>query len=76
MNTLKVKCVLLKAVLPCLQNPILINGEISCLFVAYKYVKLVGIGKRTSIYLYLSFVIGKPLSISMCRRPKRSAGNG
>ena len=35
MNTLKVKCVLLKAVLPCLQNPILINGEISGLFVAY-----------------------------------------
>ena len=27
MNTLKVKCVLLKAVLPYLQNPILINGE-------------------------------------------------
>ena len=25
MNTLKVKCVLLKAVLPCLQNPILIK---------------------------------------------------
>ena len=26
---------LLKAVLRCLQNSILINGEISCLFVAY-----------------------------------------
>ena len=36
MNTLKVKCVLLKAVLPCLQNPILINGEISCLLLICK----------------------------------------
>ena len=35
MNTLKVKCVLHKAVLPCLQNPNFINGEISFLFVAY-----------------------------------------
>ena len=45
MNTLKVKCVLLKAVLPCLQNPILINGEI-VLLVCCLYVKLLGIGKR------------------------------
>ena len=46
MNTLKVKCVLLQAVLPCLQNPILINGE-NFLLVCCLYVKLVGIGKRT-----------------------------
>ena len=37
MNTLKVKCVLLKAVLPCLQNPILINGEfLACLLLICK----------------------------------------
>ena len=54
MNTLKVKCVLLKAVLPCLQNPILINGEIlACLLLICKVAWYMQGNQRTCNLLLL-----------------------